>query len=104
MQNDTDELSSSLRKLRAVRTLIIAGRIAFQLGELFQETASLVFVFVPLELWDKRGHGNLIEWTLLGTFLSFCVGLGFRGISAFAFRFKEDLEGKRGDPGSIHDN
>ena len=93
MSTETEELSRSLRKLRAINTLAVVGFIAHQLGELFQEVAALVFIFVPLELWDKRGHDGLIKWTLLGTLAAFCTGLLFRGMSVAAHRLKKDLEG-----------
>lgn len=97
MSSDTEELSKSLRRLRAVTILTLLGFVSHQIGELFQEVAALVFIFVPLELWDKRGHDGLIKWTLFGTLLSFITGVLFRGASAAIYRLKKDLEGHYGN-------
>jgi hypothetical protein len=101
--DDIEQLSRALRKLRAINALTAVGFVGRKIGELFQEAAALIFIFVPLELWDKTRmtHNVLVERTLAGTAIFFTVGLLFHFGSVKAYRYKKDLEGVNGNtPGN----
>ena len=101
MANDIEELEGpNAWKIRGIDALKFVALTSDMIGSFFREVGALVFIFVPLELWDKQqvpAHSALIQYTVVATFVCLTFGFGFAYLAAIANRFKKDMEGNSGN-------
>ena len=85
----------------SVYGVLAIGYLAHKIADLSLECAALLAIFVPLELWDRRpDHGALLQEAARLTGYAFALGIAAQIVGIFAYRIKDDLEGKRGTKAS----